>query len=92
MKKEEYIEKSNALQQQLRELQEEYIKTNITYPVGTKVKVINNKGKTRIGVVTNNIIENNNVVPYVNMITQAGEVSKRRIVVWTADRIETIEE
>lgn len=92
MKKEEYIEKSNALQQQLRELQEEYIKTNITYPVGTKVRVISGKGKARIGVVTNNIIENNCVVPYVNMVTQAGEVSKRRILVWSADKIEVIKE
>lgn len=92
MKKEEYIEKINALQEQLRELREEYIKTNIAYPVGTKVRVISGNGKVRIGVVTNNIVEYDCVVPYVSMITQAGEVSKRRILVFQADRIEVIKE
>lgn len=90
MKKEEYIEKSNALQQQLKELQEEYIKTNITYPVDTKVRVTDHRGKSRIGKVTDNIIYNDNVVPYVNMITNSGEVSSRRIFVYPGDKVELI--
>lgn len=90
MKKEEYIEKSNALQQQLRELQEEYIKTNITYPIGTKLRVTDSRGKTRTGVVTDNIVDYDEVVPYVKQLTNSGEVSMRRIVVYPGDLIEII--
>lgn len=92
MKKEDYIERKKSLQQQQQELDEEYIKTNITYPVGTKVRVTDHRGKSRIGKVTNNIIYDNNVVPYVNMITNSGEVSSRRIFVYPGDKVEFIEE
>ena len=92
MKKEDYIERKKSLQQQQQELDEEYIKTNITYPVGTKVRVTDHRGKSRIGKVTNNIIYDNTVVPYVNMITNSGEVSSRRIFVYPGDNVESIEE
>ena len=92
MKKEDYIERKKSLQQQQQELDEEYIKTNITYPVGTKVRVTDHRGKSRIGKVTNNIIYDNNVVPYVNMITNSGEVSSRRIFVYPGDKVESIDE
>lgn len=92
MKKEDYIERKKSLQQQQQELDEEYIKTNITYPVGTKVRVTDHRGKSRIGKVTNNIIYDNTVVPYVNMITNSGEVSSRRIFVYPGDKVESIEE
>lgn len=92
MKKEDYIERKKSLQQQQQELDEEYIKTNITYPVGTKVRVTDHRGKSRIGKVTNNIIYDNNVVPYVNMINNSGEVSSRRIFVYPGDKVESIDE
>ena len=92
MKKEDYIERKKSLQQQQQELDEEYIKTNITYPVGTKVRVTDHRGKSRIGKVTGNIIYDNNVVPYVNMITNSGEVSSRRIFVYPGDKVESIDE
>ncbi len=92
MKKEDYIERKKSLQQQQQELDEEYIKTNITYPVGTKVRVTDHRGKSRIGKVTNNIIYDNTVVPYVNMITNSGEVSSRRIFVYPGDKVESIDE
>ena len=92
MKKEDYIERKKSLQQQQQELDEEYIKTNITYPVGTKVRVTDHRGKSRIGKVTNNIIYDNTVVPYVNMITNFGEVSLRRIFVYPGDTVDYIEE
>lgn len=92
MKKEDYIERKKSLQQQQQELDEEYIKTNITYPIGTKVRVTDHRGKSRIGKVTNNIIYDNTVVPYVNMITNSGEVSSRRIFVYPGDNVESIEE
>lgn len=92
MKKEEYIERKKSLQQQFKELDEEYIKTNITYPVDTKVRVTDHRGKSRIGKVTNNIIYDNTVVPYVNMITNSGEVSSRRIFVYPGDKVESIDE
>ena len=90
MKKEDYIERKKSLHQQRQELDEEYIKTNITYPVDTKVSVTDHRGKSRIGKVTNNIIYNDNVVPYVNMITNSGEVSSRRIFVYPGDKVELI--
>lgn len=92
MKKEEYIERKNTLLQQLRELDEEYIKTNITYPVGTKLRVTDSRGKARIGVVTDNIVDYNEVVPYVKQVTVSGDVSMRRIVVYSGDKIEPINE
>lgn len=92
MKKEDYIERKKSLQQQQQELDEEYIKTNITYPVGTKVRVTDHRGKSRIGKVTDNIIYDNNVVPYVNMFTNSGEVSSRRIFVYPGDKVESIDE
>lgn len=92
MEKEDYIECKKSLQQQQQELDEEYIKTNITYPVGTKVRVTDYRGKSRIGKVTNNIIYDNNVLPYVNMITNSGEVSSRRIFVYPGDKVESIDE
>lgn len=92
MKKEDYIERKKSLHQQQQELDEEYIKTNITYPVGTKVRVTDHRGKSRIGKVTSNIIYDNNVLPYVNMITNSGEVSLRRIFVYQNDKVESIDE
>lgn len=92
MKKEEYIERKKSLLQQLKDLDEEYIKANITYPIGTKLRVTDPRGKTRIGVVTDNIVVSNEVVPYVKQITVFGEVSIRRIVVYSDDKIEVIKE
>lgn len=92
MKKEDYIERKKSLHQQQQELDEEYIKTNFTYYVGTKVRVTDHRGKSRIGKVTDNIIYDNNVVPYVNMITNSGEVSSRRIFVYPGDKVESIDE
>lgn len=92
MNKEEFIERKQALRKQMDELEKEYINTNITYPVGTKLRVTDSRGKTRIGVVTGNIIDFDEVVPYVKQITLSGEVSMRRIVVYPKDKIEVINE
>lgn len=92
MNKEEFIERKKALRKQMDELEKEYINTNITYPVGTKLRVTDSRGKTRIGVVTSNIIDFDEVVPYVKQITLSGEVSMRRIVVYPKDKIEVINE
>lgn len=92
MKKEEYIERLQAIKQQLTALKEEYINTNITYPVGTKVKVTDDRGKSRIGIVKENIVDFECVVPYVMQLTKTGEISKRRIVIYPTDTIEVINE
>ena len=39
MSREEYVAKLNALRKQLRDLEAEYIRSNSTIPVGTKVKI-----------------------------------------------------
>lgn len=92
MNKEEFIERKKALRKQMDELEKEYINTNITYPVGTKVRVTHSSCKSRIGVVSGNIIDFDEVVPYVKQITLSGEVSMRRIVVYPKDKIEVINE
>jgi DNA-binding protein YbaB len=90
MNKEEFIEKMKALVEQKKKLQQEYVESNAKYAAGTKVKVTRN-GKERIGVVRFNVVESNEVVPYVTMITQSGEDSVRRIVVLPGDKVEVIE-
>lgn len=37
MNKEEFVSQRNALREQLNELEKEYIRTNVPYPVGTKL-------------------------------------------------------
>lgn len=90
MNKEEFIEKMNALEEQMLLLKSEYTNSNTKYAVGTKVKVTKN-GKERIGTVRFSVIEENEVVPYVTMITKDGEESVRRIVVLPGDKVEVIE-
>lgn len=92
MNKEEFIERKKALRKQMDELKKEYINTNITYPIGTKVRVTHSSCKSRIGVVSGNIIDFDDVVPYVKQITTSGEVSMRRIVVYSGDKIDPINE
>ena len=90
MNKEEFVQKRNALSQQLQELADEYIRTNITYPVGTKVKVTGSNGKSRIGIVKDSIIRGSDVVPLVLQLTNDGKESMRRIVVYEGDTIEVV--
>jgi len=90
MNKNDFIEKKKDLLKQMDELKQEYIKTNITYPIGTKLRVTDSRGKTRTGVVTDNIVDYDEVVPYVKQLTNSGEVSMRRIVVYPKDTIEII--
>lgn len=90
MNKNDFIEKKKDLLKKMDELKQEYIKTNITYPIGTKLRVTDSRGKTRTGVVTDNIVDYDEVVPYVKQLTNSGEVSMRRIVVYPGDLIEII--
>ena len=91
MDKQEFVERRNALSKQMNDLAEEYIKTNIPFPVGTKVKVTGENGKSRIGIVKDSIISGSDVVPLVMQITNDGRESLRRIVVYEGDKVETIE-
>lgn len=91
MNKKEFVERRNALRKQLNDLAEEYIKTNIPFPVGTKVKVTGVNGKSRIGIVKDSIISGSDVVHLVMQITNDGRESLRRIVVYQGDKVETIE-
>ena len=90
MDKTEFTKRYNDLKGQITQLKKEYIESNITFPVGTKVKVTNSDGKERIGVVTNHYIDGYDVVPYVMQLTNNGEVSKRRIIVHSDDIVERI--
>lgn len=90
MEKEQFIERRNALNQQLKQLCNEYIETNIKYHDGMMVKVTNSTGKSRFGVVRGNIIVDDIVLPYVMQLTKDGEISRRRIVVNAEDTVEII--
>lgn len=90
MDKTEFTKRYNDLKSQIAQLKKEYIESNISFPVGTKVKVTSPNGKARIGVVTDNIVDDYDVRPYVMLLTKEGEVSKRRIIVYSDDIVERI--
>lgn len=90
MKKEEYIEKRNSLDEQMKALRTEYIETNIKYPIGTRVRVTERNGKFRDGEVTGQTIDYDNVVPVIYQIKKDGTLAKRRILVFPSSTIETL--
>ena len=90
MNKSTYTEMVENLRKKIARLNKEYIETNIQFPIGTKVKVTSPNGKARIGVVTDNIVDDYDVRPYVMQLTKEGEVSKRRIIVYSDDIVERI--
>ena len=90
MNKEEFIEKMKALVEQKMELQREYVESNTKYEPGTKVKVTTRNGKERIGIVRCSVVEGDEVVPFVTMVTKDGEESVRRIVIYSGDKVEII--
>lgn len=87
MNKKEYQEKMRS---QIAELNKEYIESNRVYSDGTKVKVTNKVGKVRIGVVRGYIISifNDDVVPYLKLVTADGKESSRNIVIYPEDKVE----
>lgn len=90
MNKEEFKCKMEVLREKIAQLKKEYVETNIKYPNGTRVKVTDYRGKSRIGVVKDTIVECDEAVPYIVMITKAGEESLRRVCVYPGDTIEVI--
>ena len=87
MNKKEYQEKMRS---QIAELNKEYIESNRVYSDGTKVKVTNKVGKVRIGVVRGYILSifNDDVVPYLKLVTADGKESSRNIVIYPEDKVE----
>lgn len=90
MDKTEFTKRYNDLKRQIAQLKKEYIESNISFPTGTKVKVTSPNGKARVGVVTDNIVDDYDVRPYVMLLTKEGEVSKRRIIVYSGDIVERV--
>ena len=90
MNKEEFVKKCKALREQKLQIEKEYIASNTKYPEGTRLKVTS-AGKVRIGIVKFNVVEYDEVVPYVNMIMKNGEESQRRIRIYPSDDVEVIE-
>ena len=90
MDKTEFTKRYNDLKGQIAQLKKEYIESNISFPTGTKVKVTSPNGKARVGVVTDNIVDDYDVRPYVMLLTKEGEVSKRRIIVYSGDIVERV--
>ncbi len=90
MDKTEFIRRYGELKQQINLLKKEYIESNITFPVGTKVKVTTSEGKSRVGIVTDTIVDVYDVVPYVMQLSKDGEQTRRRIIVYPGDTVERI--
>lgn len=92
MDKQEYLKKSEELRNQMAQLNQEYIDSNKKYEDGTKIKVTNSVGKVRVGVVRGHIISlfNNDVVPYLKLVTKDNEESSRNIVVQPEDRLDVL--
>ncbi len=92
MNKNEYMEKIADLREKEAQLNKDYIESNKQYTPGTKVKVTGSNGKSRIGIVKDNIVStiNNEVVPMVMQLTNDGIESLRRIVIYPDDTIEVI--
>lgn len=90
MDKTEFTKRYNDLRGQIAQLKKEYVDSNTTFPVGTKVRVTPPNGKARVGVVTDNIVDVYDVRPYVMQLTKEGDVSKRRIIVYSDDIVERI--
>ena len=91
MTKQEFLEKVAALRAQRLQYEKEYAESNITYPVGTKLKVTNSKDKTRFGIVKGQLIEYDEVVPYVTLIMKNGDLSDRRVVIGENDKVEIVD-
>ena len=90
MNKEEFVKKVNALRAQKLQYEKEYIATNSKYPEGTKLKVTS-AGKTRFGIVKFNLVEYDEVVPWVAMIMRNGDESQRRVCIGPDDQVEVVE-
>ena len=92
MDKQEYLKKSEELRNQMAQLNQKYIDSNKKYEDGTKIKVTNSVGKVRVGVVRGHIISlfNNDVVPYLKLVTKDNEESSRNIVVQPEDRLDVL--
>lgn len=90
MTKKEFIEKVNALRAQKLQYEKEYIAANTKYPEGTKLKVTSD-GKSRFGIVKFNLVEYDEVVPWVAMIMKNGDESQRRVCINPEDDVEVVE-
>lgn len=90
MTKEEFVKKVNALRAQKLQYEKEYIASNTKYPDGTKLKITSG-GKTRFGIVKFNLVEYDEVVPWVAMIMKNGDESQRRVCINPDDEVEIIE-
>jgi predicted nucleic acid-binding Zn finger protein len=72
MNKEEYVTKREALQKELADLKDEYVRTNSTLPNGTKVKVTNSLGETSYGIVEGYECFCDDVIPIVAKMKKNG--------------------
>lgn len=94
MTKQEFLERRDEIREQFSKLYNEYIETNIVYPVGTKIEVTNPNGKrygkVRIGIVKDNIVYEDDVRPLVYQIAQDGSETKRRIIVDATSEVKVL--
>ena len=92
MNRTEYITKREALQKQLADLKDEYVRTNSTLPNGTKVKVTNSLGEVSYGMVLGYKFEWDEVHPIVAKLKKDGTPHAiARIYVGTRTKVEVVE-
>lgn len=96
MTKEEYLQKHNALKEQLYQLDMDYIKSNSPIPNGTKVKItsVDYDGNTKVsyGFIESYFISFDDVIPSVLAMKVDGTPSSRHLYVPRKSTIEPCNE
>ena len=89
MVKEEFIQKMSVLRAEKDKLEQEYIESNAVFEAGQKVRVPK-KNRDVFGIVKFNVVEYDDVVPFILLIKKDGEETNRRIHVKPGEEIEVV--
>lgn len=82
-KKEIINSKINELNNEMVKLKKEYIKSNIKYPIGSKVCITTNESKRYAYVKDYRIDFSDNIEPLFNKVKKDGTVSEMGLCVWS---------
>lgn len=88
-KEAEIDEKIGRLRDELKDVKDEYIRTNVTIPTGTKVRIV---GKDTIGVLVGYELKGDCIKPIVAKMNKDGSPhTTARIFIWFDTKIEPVE-
>ncbi len=87
MNKAEFLEKMRVLREQKHQYERDYIKDNMTFPEGVKIKVMKKKA-VMFGIVKAYVVENDEVVPFVHFLRKDGTEGEKRLPINPEDKVE----